>query len=127
MSDLTKPPPFDYIAHIDEAGDPGIRRVRPIDNPGATEWFVLGCSLIRAQRNDEQPGWVRKILDDVELKRNQVLHFRDLIDRRKPLVCHAVAGLPVRLFAVISNKKNMKGHRNVRAESKSQGIPLDQV
>lgn len=127
MSDLTKPPPFDYIAHIDEAGDPGIRRVRPIDNPGASEWLVLGCSLIQATRHDEQTAWVRNILDSVGLTQNQVLHFRDLADWRKPLVCQATARLPVRLFAVVSNKKNMKGHTNIRAESKSQGIPLDQV
>lgn len=127
MSDLTKPPAFSYIAHIDEAGDPGIRKVRPIDPDGASEWLVLGCSLIQATRNDEQVGWVRDILNSVGIQRQQALHFRDLLDWRKPRVCEQLAKLPVRLFVLTSNKKNMKGHRNIRAESKSQGIPLDQV
>jgi hypothetical protein len=54
VSDLTKPPPYHYIANIDEAGDPGIRRVRPKDNPGASEWLVLGCSLIEAKSQSDQ-------------------------------------------------------------------------
>lgn len=61
------------------------------------------------------------------MKQQTVLHFRDLDEWRKPLVCQDVAKRPVNLFAMLSNKKNMKGHRNLRAESKSLGIPLDQV
>jgi hypothetical protein len=45
MSDLTKPPEYYYVACIDEAGDPGIRRVRPHDPNGGSEWLTLGCSL----------------------------------------------------------------------------------
>jgi hypothetical protein len=127
MSDLTKPPPFDYIAHIDEAGDPGIRRVRPIDDPGGSEWFVLGCSLIQANRSGEQPEWIRTILDSIGLSKSHGLHYRELVEWRKPLVCSAIAEYPVRLFAVVSNKKNMKGYNNIRAASKSEGIPIDQV
>jgi hypothetical protein len=127
MSDLTKPPPYYYIAHIDEAGDPGIRRVRPIDNPGGSEWLVLGCSLIEAKSHGDQVEWVRDILDGVGMKQQKVLHFRDLDEWRKPLVCQGVARRPVNLFAILSNKKNMKGHQNLRAASRSQGIPIDQV
>lgn len=127
MSDLTKPPPYEYIAYIDEAGDPGIRRVSPRDNPGASEWLVIGAAVIAAPRESEPALWVRNILDRVGLNQNPTLHFRDLASWRKPVVCHETAKLPVRLFAMVSNKKNMKGHRNTRAEARSAGIPQDQV
>jgi hypothetical protein len=127
MSDLTQPPPYYYIANIDEAGDPGIRRVRPIDNPGGTEWLVLGCSLIEAKSQGDQVAWVRAVLDGVGMKQQTVLHFRDLDEWRKPLVCQDIARRPVSLFAMLSNKKNMKGYQNLRAAARSQGIPMDQV
>jgi Protein of unknown function (DUF3800) len=127
MPDLTVPPPYYYIAHIDEAGDPGIRRVRPIDPRGGTEWLVLGCSLIEIENQKEQISWVRRILDDVRMKQQAVLHFRELKEWRKPLVCQHLAELPLNLFAMLSNKKNMKGYQNLRAGSRSEGMPLDQI
>jgi hypothetical protein len=36
MSSLSKP--YEYVLYIDEAGDDGLKRVRPIDGAGATEW-----------------------------------------------------------------------------------------
>jgi Protein of unknown function (DUF3800) len=128
MSDLTKPPPFYYIAYIDEAGDPGIRRVRPIDSNGGSEWLVLGCSLIQVRSESDQVTWVRRILDTLEMKQQTVLHFRDLDEWRKPLACQMLGQIKdVRCFAMLSNKKNMKGHRNLRAGSRSEGIGIDQV
>jgi len=127
VSDLTKPPPYYYLANIDEAGDPGIRRVRPTDNPGGSEWLVIGCCLIEAKSEADQAVWVRQILDGVKMRQQTVLHYRELDDWRKPLVCQALAKRPVALFAMLSNKKNMKGHRNLAAAARSQGIPMDQV
>jgi hypothetical protein len=37
-----------YIAFIDEAGDPGLSNVRPIDAVGGTEWLCLGAIFMRA-------------------------------------------------------------------------------
>jgi len=45
--------PYSYIAYIDEAGDDGIRKVRPIDPNGASEWLVLSAIVIRASREKE--------------------------------------------------------------------------
>ncbi|MGC1445011.1 MAG: DUF3800 domain-containing protein [Xanthobacteraceae bacterium] len=128
MSDLTKPPQYYYIACIDEAGDPGIRRVRPLDPNGGSEWLVLGCSLIQVKSESDQVLWVRNILDKLRLKQQTVLHFRELDEWRKPLSCQLLGDIQdVRLFAMLSNKKNMKGHRNIRAASRSEGIGIDQV
>jgi uncharacterized protein DUF3800 len=116
------PPPFHYIAFIDEAGDPGITRVRPIDANGASEWLVIGCVLIQACREAKPVLWVRDMLDSVGMRQRKSLHFRELDEWRKPLVCQNLATRPVRLFALTSNKKNMRGHTNPRAEAK--GNPL---
>ena len=128
MSDLTKPPEYSYLAHIDEAGDPGIRRVRPADPNGGSEWLVLGCSLIQVKSENEQVRWVRTMLDKLEMKQQTVLHFRDLDEWRKPLACQMLGqNNDVRCFAMLSNKKNMRGHQNIRAASRSEGIGIDQV
>jgi hypothetical protein len=126
MSDLTKPPPYGYILYLDEAGDPGIRRVRPRDPNGASPWFVLGGVLTQVANESEPVQWVRDIAKQASIKQKH-LHFRDLHEWQKPSVCHAISQLPLRIFALTSNKLNMRGHRNVKAEARSQGIPIDQI
>jgi hypothetical protein len=116
------PPPHYYTAYIDEAGDPGISRVRPLDKVGGTEWLVIGGVLIEATREPEPANWVRSMLDDAGLQHTPVLHFRELADWRKPTICQHLARRPVVLFAMLSNKKNMRGHTNPRAAAK--GNPL---
>jgi hypothetical protein len=127
MTDLTVPPPYQYIACIDEAGDPGIRRVRPIDDPGASEWLVLAGVLFEIKHEQDSVQWVRDILKSVNLAKRTSLHFRELSEWRKPLVCESLAQLPLTAFAMISNKKTMRGHRNARAAFRSEGTPIDQV
>jgi hypothetical protein len=111
----SEPPPYYYIAFIDEAGDPGLERVRPIDEPGGSEWLVMGCALIEAENEANPPNWIRSILDKAGAKNRPALHFRDLHEWQKPRACQALADLPVNLFVLCSNKKNMKQHRNERA------------
>jgi hypothetical protein len=111
-------PPYHYIAYIDEAGDPGLARVRPRDVDGASEWLVIGAILIQAAREHEPVQWVRKILDDVSLQQRDILHYKDLSDWRKPMACKGLAENPLRIFALASNKKNMRGHTNPRAAAK---------
>src|SRR5215211_7450836 len=40
-----------YIAYIDEAGDPGLTRVRPQDPNGSSEWLVLGATAWPEQKD----------------------------------------------------------------------------
>lgn len=119
-------PPYYYIALIDEAGDPGLRRVRPIDEPGASEWLVFGCVLIQATRERQAVDWVRSTLEHIGLAKEQELHFRELADWRKPLVCQRLATFPLRTFALLSNKKNMRGHTNPRAAARSPAVSANQ-
>ena len=119
-------PPYGYVAFIDEAGDPGISKVRPLDPNGGSEWLTIGGILVEAKRELEPVAWVRKILNSTGMKQKRELHFRDLDEWRKPLVCSGMADLPLRAFVVASNKKNMRGHTNPRAEAKANPLTAKQ-
>jgi hypothetical protein len=106
---------YGYIAYIDEAGDPGLTKIRPIDDNGATEWLVLSAVVMKAQRENVVVDWVDKIRTDIGITQRRFLHFRDLSPTRKLAVGAAIAELPLRGFAICSNKKNMRGYENKRA------------
>ncbi len=116
MSLAFEPADIGYIAYIDEAGDPGITRVKPIDSQGATEWLSIGAILIRQAFERETVTWVRSIRETIGARQRPDLHFRDLSPSRKFAVCKEVPKLPLRCFALLSNKKNMRQHRNERVE-----------
>src|SRR5207248_4007568 len=48
------------------------------------------------------------------------LHFRNLNDRQKRIVCAGLASMDVRLFVVVSNKRNMRRHKNDLAAAVSK-------
>lgn len=107
------PDPY-YIAFIDEAGDPGLKAVRPIDPAGATEWLCLSAVLIKARQNADVANWVPSILAKANIRRPD-LHYRYLSDAQKRIAVNEIAKLPVRAFVLAS--KNMRGYRNARAET----------
>jgi hypothetical protein len=106
---------YGYIAYIDEAGDPGLTKVRPIDPNGASEWLVLSAVVIRAKREPEVVKWVDDIRTHIGVRQRRYLHYRDLSPTRKLAVANAMAELPLRAFVLCSNKKNMRGYHNPRA------------
>lgn len=108
------PDPY-YVAFIDEAGDPGLKTVRPIDPVGATEWLCLGAVLIRAKHEPEVSNWARTILSKAGCNRTD-LHYRHLSPPQKRIALGEIAQLPLRGFVLASNKKNMRRHQNERAE-----------
>ncbi len=105
-----------YIAYIDEAGDDGLKSVRPLDPTGSSEWLVLSAAVIDASREEEIPQWKDAIHTKLWNQQSRDLHFQKLSASKKLIVCREVAKLPVRLFVVCSNKQNMRGYRNPRAE-----------
>ena len=106
---------YGYIAYIDEAGDPGLNRVRPLDENGASEWLVLSAIVMKAKREAEVVDWVDRIRTGIGVTQRRHLHYRDLSPSRKLAVTTAMADLPLRAFAICSNKKNMRGYHNPRA------------
>ncbi len=115
MSKQSDETPYHYVAYIDEAGDPGLNRVKPRTIPGSSEWLILSAVVINATNEPNVVPWVRGILKDIKSQRRD-LHFTDLRPWNKSRVCDALSKLPARYFVVCSNKKNMQGHRNPFAE-----------
>ena len=105
-------PPVGYIAYLDEAGDDGLVRVKPADPDGASEWLVLSCVLIKASREAEVLPWLKSLISSFGRHQMTHLHFRQLRDEQKLVACQYISNLPVRIFTVASNKKNMRGYEN---------------
>ncbi|OBY26263.1 DUF3800 domain-containing protein [Leisingera sp. JC1] len=107
---------YDYVLFIDEAGDDGLKRVKPIDENGASEWLVISGLLVRAEDEDKCRDWLLQIRQRIDATQSSTLHFRKLSPSKQAAASELLANLPVRVFTVCSNKKNMRGYSNVRAE-----------
>lgn len=102
---------------MDEAGDDGLHRsLRSADPKGASEWMVMSAMVLRVENDARTVAWLKDIIGKVGQHQITHLHFRQLKDDRKELVCRELASLPVRFFTVMSNKRNMRGYRNLNAE-----------
>jgi hypothetical protein len=110
---------YSFIAYIDEAGDPGIRRVAPIDANGATEWFTLGCAVVKAEREGEPIRYVSRVRSIINSHQRPDIHYKNLKPWQRHAACKELANENVRLFAVVSNKQTMRGYRNPSAEAVS--------
>lgn len=121
-SNWTDQADYRYVAFIDESGDTGLNLVKPMDPNGASEWLIIGAVVVRAEHEAEMSTWLTDITSQLKGHQRPGIHFADL---RKPakkrLVCSMIADLPMRIFAMTSNKKNMKGYANPFAGS----IPSD--
>src|SRR5690606_15797825 len=94
----------------------GFDTVRPIDPSGGSEWMVLSGVLLH-ERNSLRPvEWVRDFKRGIKGATRPDLHFADITDPQKLRACEFVASKHLRCFAVVSNKRNMRGYRNLRAE-----------
>ncbi|HEY8098518.1 MAG TPA: DUF3800 domain-containing protein, partial [Methylobacter sp.] len=109
-------PPVGYIAYIDEAGDDGLRQIRGHGVRGASEWMVMSCVLIKSERENEVLGWVKDIINNLNQHQLTQIHYYKLSYEKKIKVCEALASLNVRIFVLISHKRNMQGYKNIRAE-----------
>ena len=107
---------YGYVAYIDEAGDPGLTRVKPCDKPGSSEWLILSAFVVGAPNEANIVPWVREIIAKFKSYQRNDLHFTNLSSRRRKVVCNEIAAMPARCFVVCSNKKNMRGYRNPFAE-----------
>ncbi|WP_193668099.1 DUF3800 domain-containing protein [Paracoccus kondratievae] len=106
---------YDYVLFIDEAGDDGLKRVKPIDKDGSSEWLVLSGLLVRAEDEGRCRQWLDNIRTDIDALQSSVLHFSKLSPSKRRRAAVMLSELPVRCFSVCSNKKNMRGYNNPRA------------
>lgn len=108
----SRKPAYHYVAYIDEAGEDGLRTVRPIDPSGSSEWLILGAMLVDAARETEVQAWHHQTLKLLRSRQMRDIHFRKLNDDRKAKVCGYMADFPMRAFVLASNKKNMRRYKN---------------
>ena len=112
---------YKYIAYIDEAGDDGLKVIRPMDEQGSSEWLIVSGVVVKASREDEVSQWVEDIVSGLWRYNGRGLHFKNLNENKRLYVCEQMASLSTRYFVVCSNKKNMKGYNNpLAAEVPSQ-------
>jgi hypothetical protein len=109
-------PPVAYIAYIDEAGDAGLKNIRTRTARGASEWLVMSAVQVRAERETDVGGWARQMIASLDQPQARQLHFRNISPQKKKSIVRQLATLDVRLFVLLSNKKNMQNYRNLNAE-----------
>lgn len=105
-----------YHAFIDEAGDDGLKTIRTEASNGASEWLVMSAIIVKAENESKIPDWGWDIVRGIGQHQMSQLHYVKLNRQKRLFVCQELAKLPVRIFVVLSNKKNMEGYRNLRAE-----------
>lgn len=106
---------YDYVLFIDEAGDDGLKRVMPIDNNGSSEWLVISGLMVRAEDEVSCRKWLDSIRLDINAIQSGTLHFRKLSASKRLRAAEMLADLPVKIFTVCSNKRNMRNYHNSRA------------
>ena len=109
-SGITKPG-YHYVAYVDESGDPGLKRIRPLDPTDSSEWLIVAGVVIDASREHKVPSWIKNALIALKSRQLKDIHFAKLNDTRRVIMCDQVASHPLR-FVVASNKKNMRGYHN---------------
>lgn len=109
---MSSEPEYKYVAYIDEAGDDGLTRVRPLDPNGSSEWLIVSAVVVGANREREVVDWVDDIVSGLWRHHARTLHFRKLSENKQLFVVERMADLNARYFVVCSNKKNMKGYTN---------------
>lgn len=105
---------YGFVAYIDESGDDGLKRVRPIHPNGSSEWFVLSAVVVQTANEKAVGRWQREMRGLLKNTQRRDIHYRDLIPAKKAVVCDALASHPQRSFVVMSNKKNIVGYSNAR-------------
>lgn len=98
-----------YHIFCDEYGDQSLKHT-------ASEWFIQSAVVTAAHRVPELQDWIRRIKRPMRNQQRHGLHFKDLDERMKLRSTRFLGKLPVRCFALLSHKENMRDHRNRRCE-----------
>jgi len=112
---------YEYILYVDEAGDDGLKSLKPENPQGSTEWLCLAGYLVRRDQDEKLPEVVRSIRAEIDAKQSRTLHYKDLSASKRLKACQLLASHPARAFVVCSYKRTMLGHSNARAAARSGG------
>lgn len=96
---------MNFTVYIDESGDAGISKVRDQDNPGASEYFVLGAIVVPSIYEQDVINTYKKLR--LAIRKRNWKHATDLGHSEKVFVSREMASLNVRYFGLISNKSTL--------------------
>jgi Protein of unknown function (DUF3800) len=105
---------YGFVAYVDESGDDGLKKVKPIDPEGSSEWFILSAVVVRSANENAVGRWQRDILAAFRRTQRLDIHYRKLTPTQKRIACEYLGRQEARLFVIMSNKRNMKGYANPR-------------
>ncbi len=98
-----------YHIYCDEYGDQGLKH-------SASEWFIVSAVVVASHREADLPKWISRIKLPIKNQQRRSLHFADLDERMKLRSTRFLGKMPIRCFTLLSHKRNMIGHRNVKCE-----------
>lgn len=98
-----------FTAYIDESGDAGISKIRQDDKPGSSPYFVLGAVVCQPTAEVFVKNKLEEFKNDI--KKSSWKHATDLGHAEKVYLAREMGKLPVRYFALISNKETLKGYK----------------
>lgn len=110
-------PDYEYIAYIDESGETGLTNILSVDPTGSSEWFILSLVLVPKSEENNIDAWISEMIQSTTSNQLRDLHFARLPDSYKGGITRILAAKPVMCFVVCSNKKNMRRHKNRKAEA----------
>lgn len=99
-----------FIAYIDESGDDGLSgNYRGAGRSGgSSHWLGIGAVVWRASRDLDAVEWAKSIGNKLSNQRKrQTLHFLNLNHVQRIMAVNELAGKPMRVVAVVSNKKSI--------------------
>jgi hypothetical protein len=53
---------YEYVTYIDEAGDPGLKRVKPNHVNGSSEWLIVSGVVVSREHEAHVVPWIREIV-----------------------------------------------------------------
>jgi len=109
-----------YHIFCDEYGDQSLKHT-------ASEWFILAAVVVAAHRLPDLQEWIRRIKRPIKNQQRSGLHFKDLEESMKRRSTRFLGKMPVRCFALLSHKQNMRNHRNLRCERAVGWLDDDEV
>lgn len=100
-----------HIAYIDESGCDGIKKFRsPGAQGGASHWLTMGGLIVESSQDPNMPRWRDSIISSLPNHRKRTLHFSKLKHEQKIVACRAIANMPVRCIAIMSNKTTIPNY-----------------
>ena len=78
--------------------------------------MVISAVLVRRAHENDVEAWLQETASLISDPGSNVLKFTKRTPEQRRVICKHMAELPLRIFVVASNKRNMRKHRNTNAE-----------